>query len=1352
MTTTPLLPEPGSSPATSSKTPLANGDEPPSSKRDSSKISHDADGASSSSAHENNDHTRDSKESTHSRRKNSKEKENSKEPHGNNAPAGPSKYRNKRDKGQHQHQSNKTDKTNNHPWWRKRKRKELTEGIVKLKYDTEDKQYVFITNEEVSAEYADSPDIFALKRDFKDGEWPLVNRGDKVKFYLKQSDDGTKPIAKRVRYGADAGARAERKEQVGSKKEIFPNYYTVEKVRAGLMDGSLREGILRVNPKKPSTAYVDLGSAKDTANNERDLLIQGHSNRNRAVHGDRVVVRILPEREEDARNAELKAKKKIEDRSETMMLKNMAKKAIDLQDEALGGDASPNRPATDLQDALDAALADSFDNLNVSTGGDKKAEEKSSASKRTNGVDAADLGSDEDEIESDAEADVLDELAEEEEEDWNDEEEDRKSNFNTAQVVFIADYSGRNRSFVCTLCPNNSEGTAGKTSMVKENEKFVKACPVDKKFPWILIYLRDEVKKKLKVPGKLDKFMYWSVKIDKWDSTSILPLGNLAEKPIGKAGDAEAEVMKALEETELAEHNKDFDDDILDEVEEIVQRTTETFEEIAEKRIDLRKELKNGVRIMTIDPKTARDLDDAIHVKKINNEITEFGVHIADVAHFVKPGSHVDKMAKFRCTSVYMPDRVLPMLPHALCNHLCSLNPNENKCAFSVFFRIDNNGELMVDEKNEPWIAKTVINTCCRFNYDQVQEIYDFGGAQALTGDARPEVYHGASWEECVKDLFLIYKVCTKIRNARFGNGALSMHKSKLIFKTTDASAGMPTGYAKEVHSPSHWVIEELMLLANKSVARVQQKHDVFDSLAVLRNHPPPDEKKAKRVLETMQLCGIEYSNSTAGDLHKCLTKIHKIYGEEVAATASMLTMKCGMRPASYFIGEDEPPHHFALNFDQYTHFTSPIRRYADVMVHRVLNAILEKKTKEQFMIEDLDDADREAVPEKDDNLLGKLGGGRGGNKHAELNTDGLSDDDLNDQAGSLRGTHRRGGGPKQNYQKNLKNMMDDYNSSGFVQQDTLRPKKEDYPEAKTATAAAASGDAKPTDGSTTGPELNEDGTLKVDDDDNNEESDKKCQANIAMGNQCKSCNKKKKASKDCQEELDRAWFCMLLRDQKNWWYRAATVTEIQPDGITVFAHEIGKEKKIFVTDIRTHHDIPNLFVKEVNDEVMLPEEFEYWSKSHMKVTWSNKKVEDTQFLYGDERPDLEETEGQVLGSDVAPPPGMDVIDIEQMTVEQDIHLLSVVPIVLIPTNTVPIDFVMLLVSPYHAQWRKVEITDKERRGFNNAPVESFDEDGDSDDDDNEDYGTQRRPPKNAKGKGKKGGKKGGGKARGRAS
>ena len=240
-----------------------------------------------------------------------------------------------------------------------------------------------------------------------------------------------------------------------------------------------------------------------------------------------------------------------------------------------------------------------------------------------------------------------------------------------------------------------------------------------------------------------------------------------------------------------------------------------------------------------------------------------------------------------------------------------------------------------------------------------------------------------------------------------------------------------------------------------------------------------------------------------------------KKYGEDVGATVSMLTMKCGMRPAAYFIGELESSHHFALAFDMYTHFTSPIRRYADVMVHRVLNAILDGKTKEQFEAEDMDDEDRIAEMEGDAN---DKTGGKGG---PVLNITDLGEDDggAAEYGINIAG---RGGKVKKAHRVNVAKKKA---QSGFGGEDERWGFQVDE------------------NGEVIGGE-GEEGEFEPSGDGEDGESS---QAQIALSNQCKKCNAKKKAAKDCQEELDRAWFCMLLRNIKEWWYRAAVVTDIDP-------------------------------------------------------------------------------------------------------------------------------------------------------------------------------------------------------------
>jgi len=230
----------------------------------------------------------------------------------------------------------------------------------------------------------------------------------------------------------------------------------------------------------------------------------------------------------------------------------------------------------------------------------------------------------------------------------------------------------------------------------------------------------------------------------------------------------------------------------------------------------------------------------------------------------------------------------------------------------------------------------------CRLNYDEVQRILD---GQEIE---KPPVYGEYEWADIEKDLFLLYKVCGKVRTSRMTGGALSISKQKMIFHTRDTQDGIPTGYHLESHSASHWIIEELMLLANRCVA-MHLAHSRLSDFSVLRNHEPPNREKADKLLKMLtENLGIYWESKDAGSIYRSCQGIYRKYGATMGLCVEMMTMRAGMMQAKYFVYNNEEvcngevsPHHFALNFDYYTHFTSPIRRYPDVMVHRVLDALL---------------------------------------------------------------------------------------------------------------------------------------------------------------------------------------------------------------------------------------------------------------------------------------------------------------------------------------------------------------------------------------------------------------------------
>ena len=279
------------------------------------------------------------------------------------------------------------------------------------------------------------------------------------------------------------------------------------------------------------------------------------------------------------------------------------------------------------------------------------------------------------------------------------------------------------------------------------------------------------------------------------------------------------------------------------------------------------------------------------------------------------------------------------MLPEGLCNALCSLNANEPKLTFTSWFRIRRStGEVILDpsDPNGPRFAKTVIQSCCRFTYEEVQDILD-GVPIPLT--KRPTVFGSHnSWDMLVKDVFLLYDICDKVRSLRFNNGSVRIDKSKMRFKLNEDD--VPVSYEYESHTPSHWMIEELMLLSNEVVAK--KICEVGDA-AVLRRHPAPQPKSFNELSQNIRekLGIVEWDGSTSKALFASLQLVKQKLGDKMGSLIEYLVMKT-MRPAQYCTQVSGNFHHYALSFDYYTHFTSPIRRYPDIMVHRQLQTVLE--------------------------------------------------------------------------------------------------------------------------------------------------------------------------------------------------------------------------------------------------------------------------------------------------------------------------------------------------------------------------------------------------------------------------
>jgi ribonuclease R len=337
-------------------------------------------------------------------------------------------------------------------------------------------------------------------------------------------------------------------------------------------------------------------------------------------------------------------------------------------------------------------------------------------------------------------------------------------------------------------------------------------------------------------------------------------------------------------------------------------------EEIA-KRADFRK-----ITTFTIDPLTAKDFDDALSYELLENGNIKIGVHIADVTHYVTPKSALDEEAAKRTTSVYLVDRVLPMLPEKLSNGVCSLRPNEDKLTFAAVFEFSPKGEMLGE-----WFGKTVIHSDRRFTYEEAQEIIENKKG------------------EFAKELLTLNTFAQKLRKLRFKSGALGFESSEVQFKLDEN--GKPIGIYTKVRKDAHFLVEEFMLLANKRVATCivdSFKTSKVQTPFVYRIHDLPDMEKVANFVQFAQVFGYEMKIKSPKTISQSFAKLMKeIEGKPEQDVLQQMAIRT-MAKAAY---STKNIGHYGLAFENYSHFTSPIRRYADVLAHRLLADFLDKKT-----------------------------------------------------------------------------------------------------------------------------------------------------------------------------------------------------------------------------------------------------------------------------------------------------------------------------------------------------------------------------------------------------------------------
>jgi len=390
------------------------------------------------------------------------------------------------------------------------------------------------------------------------------------------------------------------------------------------------------------------------------------------------------------------------------------------------------------------------------------------------------------------------------------------------------------------------------------------------------------------------------VKMKDWPPEADSPFGEVIQV-LGKPGENETEMHAILAEFGLPYK---FPVEIENEAKSI---DVTIKEEEVKNRMDFR-----GVTTFTIDPEDAKDFDDALSYRELKNGNIEVGVHIADVSHYLREGSKLDEEAFDRATSVYLVDRVVPMLPEVLSNFACSLRPNEDKYCFSAVFEMNESAEIV-----KSWFGRTAIHSNRRFTYEEAQSI--------IEGEDG----------EYAKEIRSLDQLAKKIRKERFKKGSIDFHALEVKFKLDDK--GNPVGVFLKQQKDANHLIEEFMLLANKEVAKfigAQEKAKPF----VYRIHDNPDMDKLQTFGEFIKKFGYRIDSSSPKGISKTLNRLMiDIEGKAEEQLISQLAIRT-MAKAEY---STDNVGHYGLGFRFYSHFTSPIRRYPDVMVHRLLDHYL---------------------------------------------------------------------------------------------------------------------------------------------------------------------------------------------------------------------------------------------------------------------------------------------------------------------------------------------------------------------------------------------------------------------------
>ncbi|ODN85475.1 hypothetical protein L198_07557 [Cryptococcus wingfieldii CBS 7118] len=634
------------------------------------------------------------------------------------------------------------------------------------------------------------------------------------------------------------------------RKSLFAPYLPQASLPPLLQAGKLVVGVLRVNKKNRSDAYV----ATDVL--EADIYICGSKDRNRALEGDIVAVELL-----DVDEVWLTKKDKEEKKR-----KKEENAAYDL---------------------------------------------KPSAAKR--------LEKKKDDVEVEGQGLTL----------FDDEEvnDDTKPTYAGHVVAVVERMPGQLFSGQLGVLRPSSAATKEKQELERRERegdrnkgyepearpKIVWFKPTDKRVPLIAIPTEQAPEDFIENPDSYSNKLFVAT-IKRWPITSLHPFGTLVEE-LGPISNAEVETSALLKDCNFP--TEEFSDMTMKCLPPLPWT-------IPEREFEVRTDLRSQ-RVFTIDPPNAKDLDDALSFQDNSDGTFAIGVHVADVAYFVKTNTQIDREARKRATSVYLVQRAVPMFPPQLSEELCSLLPGAERLTFSAFFTVDKDGNVI-----EKRFAKTIVRSCAKLSYADALGVSNGGSLPKSKSDGTQHA------EDIEADLRALHSIAIKIRNRRIDQGAMLAGSLKVSFELD--AAGRPVDCETYQKDEASAIVEEFMLLTNQAVAHIIASG--LPEQALLRRHEAPSERRLESFVERSAKLGIEMDPSSGGTLQR---SIEKVEDPDAALCIDLLRRK-SMQRARYFCAgmlDIAKYSHWGLNAPLYTHFTSPIRRYADVLVHRMLDACL---------------------------------------------------------------------------------------------------------------------------------------------------------------------------------------------------------------------------------------------------------------------------------------------------------------------------------------------------------------------------------------------------------------------------